>query len=90
VSLFEAPHPLYHRKLDVQERTVRSFVHQLRLLHLDSDAVEEAAKIMGPLLRIGQPVNALDVLIAGTAVATVLRRLFRRIETTRRSQKSQT
>ncbi|TLX97119.1 MAG: type II toxin-antitoxin system VapC family toxin [Thaumarchaeota archaeon] len=36
---------------------------------LDSDAAEEAAKIMGSLLRIGQQVNALDVLIAGTAVA---------------------
>jgi tRNA(fMet)-specific endonuclease VapC len=69
VSLFEVLHPLHHRKLDAQERIVRSFVHQLRLLPLDSDAAEEAAKIMGSLLRIGQPVNALDVLIAGTAVA---------------------
>ena len=41
----------------------------MRLLPLDSDAAEEAAKIMGSLLRIGSPVNALDVLIAGTAVA---------------------
>ena len=32
MSLFEVLHPLYHRKLDTQERIVRSFVHQLRLL----------------------------------------------------------
>lgn len=69
VSLFELLHPLYHRKLDAQEKIVRSFVHQLRLMPLDSDAAEESAKIMGSLLRIGQPVNALDVLIAGTAIA---------------------
>ena len=48
---------------------VRSFVHQLRILPLDSDAAEESARIMGSLLRIGQPVNALDVLIAGTALS---------------------
>jgi tRNA(fMet)-specific endonuclease VapC len=69
VSLFELLHPLRHRKLNVQERAVRSFVHQLSLLALDSDAADMSAEIMGSLLRIGQPVNALDVLIAGTAVA---------------------
>ncbi len=76
VSLFELLHPLYHRKLDAQEKIVRSFVHQLRLLPLDSDAADEAAKIMGSLLRIGQPVNALDVLIAGTAVANGAERII--------------
>ena len=69
VSVFELLHPLRHRKLQEQERAVRSFVHQLSLLPLDSDAASESADIMGSLLRIGQPVNALDVLIAGTAVA---------------------
>lgn len=68
VSLFELLHPIHHRKLDRQERIVKSFVHQLRLLPLDAGASEEAAKIMGGLMRIGQSVNALDVLIAGTAV----------------------
>jgi tRNA(fMet)-specific endonuclease VapC len=70
VSLFELLYPLYHRKLDMQEKIVRSFVHQMKVLPLDSDAANEAANIMGSLLRIGQPVNALDVLIAGTAIAT--------------------
>ncbi len=69
ISLFELVHPLRHRKLAEQERLVRSFVHQLSLLALDSAAANESAEIMGSLLRVGQPVNALDVLIAGTAVA---------------------
>jgi len=42
----------------------------MRLLPLDAEAAEESARIMGSLLRIGKPVNALDVLIAGTAVSS--------------------
>ncbi len=70
VSLFELIHPLRHRKLDEQVRHVRSFIHQLNLLPLDSDAADESAEIMGSLLRVGQPANALDVLIAGTALSS--------------------
>ena len=70
VSLFELLYPLYHRKLDAQEKVVRSFVHQMKVLPLDSDAAEQSVKIMGSLLRIGKPVNALDVLIAGTIMAS--------------------
>jgi len=43
---------------------------QLRLLPFDAGAADEAAKIMGALLRIGRPVNALDVMIAGSALAS--------------------
>jgi len=69
VSLFELLHPIHHRKLSAQEKVVKSFASQLRILPLDSAAAEESARIMGSLLRIGQQVNALDVLIAGTAVS---------------------
>lgn len=69
VSVFEMLNPLRHRKLVDQERNVRSFVHQLRVLPLDSESADQSSEIMGSLLRIGQPVNALDVLIAGTAIA---------------------
>jgi predicted nucleic acid-binding protein len=62
-------HPLRHRKLKEQERIVKSFIHELKALPLDSMAVEESADIMGSLLRIGKPVNAFDVLIAETAMA---------------------
>ncbi len=78
VSLFELLHPVQHRKLESQEKVVRSFVHQLRLLPLDPDSAEESARIMGSLMRIGKPVNALDVLIAGTAVAHGVERLIAR------------
>ncbi len=39
------------------------------MLGLDPDAGEEASGIMGSLLRLGTPINALDVLISGIAVA---------------------
>lgn len=68
VSAFELLHPLRHRKLRKQEAKARSFIRQTRLLPLDAEAAEESAEIMGALLRGGAPVNALDVLIAGTAV----------------------
>jgi tRNA(fMet)-specific endonuclease VapC len=69
VSAFELLYPIHHRKLFEQERVIKSFLHQLSVLSFDSASAEESAKIMGSLLKAGQPVNALDVLIAGTAVA---------------------
>jgi len=69
VTLFELLNPIYHRKQEAQEKVVKSFAHQMRLLPIDSSAAEESAKIMGALLRTGKQVNALDVLIAGSAVA---------------------
>jgi tRNA(fMet)-specific endonuclease VapC len=78
VSVFELLSPIHHRKLSAQESLVKSFVRQLRLLPLDSSAAEESARIMGSLLRIGQPVNALDVLIAGTAVSNGAEKILSR------------
>ena len=52
-----------------RERAVRAFARESQFLVLDSGATEEASKIMGVLLRIGKPINALDVLISGIAVA---------------------
>ena len=39
------------------------------MLGLDFASGEESSKIMGSLLRLGRPVNALDALISGIAVA---------------------
>ena len=69
VSMIELLHPIYHRKMERQEKEVKAFFHRLRVLPLDDSAAAESAKIMGGLLRIGEAVNALDVMIAGTAVA---------------------
>jgi len=52
-----------------REKAVRAFARESQFLVLDSAATEEASKIMGALLRIGKPINALDVLISGIAVA---------------------
>ena len=52
-----------------REKAVRAFARESQFLALDSAATEEASKIMGALLRIGKPINALDVLISGIAVA---------------------
>ena len=52
-----------------REKAVRAFARDALFLGLDAAATEEASKIMGSLLRIGRPVNTLDVLISGIAVA---------------------
>ena len=52
-----------------REKVVRAFARQSQLLVLDAAATEEASRIMGALLRIGKPINPLDVLISGIAVA---------------------
>jgi predicted nucleic acid-binding protein len=69
VTAFELLHPIEHRKLAHHGRVVRSFIAQTRLFKLNGRAAEESAKIMGLLLRAGEEVNALDVLIAGSALA---------------------
>jgi hypothetical protein len=54
---------------------VRAFAQQSLVLGLDSNAAAEASKIMGGLLRLGTPINALDVLISGIAIANGAERL---------------
>ncbi len=74
-TLFELLSPIRHRRLAREEKVVRAFARQVVLLGLDVGAAEEASEIMGALLRIGKPVNALDVLIAGIAVANNAKRI---------------
>ena len=69
VSLFELLSPIQHRRLAKEERAVKAFLRRAVLLDLDSDSATEAAKIMGGLLRLGIPINPMDVLISGIAVA---------------------
>lgn len=59
VSVFELSTPLRHRKLREQERVIKSFVHKLKTLPLDSIAVDESADIIGSLLRIGKPCESI-------------------------------
>jgi len=69
VSLFELLSPIHHRRLWREERAVRAFAQQSVLLGLDTNAATEASKIMGALLRLGAPINALDALVSGIAIS---------------------
>jgi len=69
VSLFELLTPIQHRRLLKEEKAVRTFIRRTVLLGLDSNSATEASKIMGNLLRLGIPINPLDTLISGIAVA---------------------
>jgi len=68
VSLFELLTPIFHKNLSKKERIIESFLHNVQVLQLDSQASEAGARIMAALLKIGKPVNVLDVLIAGIAL----------------------
>ena len=58
-----------------EEKAVKRFARQVMMLELDPSAAEEASKIMGALLRLGKPINAMDALIAGIAVSNSAQRI---------------
>ena len=70
ISKYELLTPVYHKGLKVEERTIRAFLRRSVVLSLHQKAAEESSRIMGGLFKPGIPVNALDALIAGIAIAT--------------------
>ncbi len=70
VSQYELLTPVYHKGMKNEERNVRAFLRGSVVFPLDQNAAEESSRIMGSLFKLGLPVNALDALIAGIAVAT--------------------
>jgi predicted nucleic acid-binding protein len=58
-----------HYKAKAEERFFRRFFSDIKILDLDLIAAERSSEIMGRLLTLGISVNAIDVLIAGIAVA---------------------
>ena len=70
ISKYELLTPIYHKLLREEERNVRTFLRRSTILPLEQDSAEESSKIMGELFKLGIPVNALDTLIAGTAVVS--------------------
>jgi tRNA(fMet)-specific endonuclease VapC len=60
---------VYHRGLVKEGKVLRRLIKSMNLLTFDEESSEKAAEIMGTLLRAGKPVNVIDVLIAGIAVA---------------------
>ena len=70
ISQYELLTPVYHKGIRAEERNIRAFLRRSVVLPLDLNAAEESSRIMGALFKLGFPVNALDTLIAGIAVAT--------------------
>ncbi len=67
-----------HRRARRVERFFRRFFSQVDVLDLDQEAAEESSRIMADLLKLGLPVNSMDVLIAGIAIAKGAERLVTR------------
>ena len=69
VTFHEIMSGVKHKKVKKEERFFRRFFSETPVLDFDLRAAEKSSEIMGNLLIMGKPVNALDVLIAGIAVS---------------------
>ncbi|MBN1322724.1 MAG: type II toxin-antitoxin system VapC family toxin [Methanotrichaceae archaeon] len=69
ISCYEILAGVNHRKARREEQFFRRFFSEMEILDFDILDVEKAGEIMGFLFEEGEPVNALDVLMAGTAIA---------------------
>jgi tRNA(fMet)-specific endonuclease VapC len=69
ITSYEILAGIKHRKARAEERFFRRFFSDVFPLEMNRCAAENAADIMGSLLALGTPVNSLDVLIAGIALA---------------------
>jgi len=58
-----------HRNAKKEGKFFRSFFSRIRILDYDLNAADKSSEIMAKLLSSGKAVNALDVLIAGIAIA---------------------
>ncbi len=58
-----------HKKAKKEEMFFRRFFSKIKILEFDLNAAEKSSEIMADLLIAGRPVNTLDVLIAGIAIA---------------------
>jgi predicted nucleic acid-binding protein len=58
-----------HRKAKKEGKFFSRFFARIRIMDFDLNAAEKSSEIMAKLLSSGKAVNALDVLIAGIAIA---------------------
>jgi tRNA(fMet)-specific endonuclease VapC len=65
-----------HKKAKSEERFFRRFFSDIRILDFNLAASERSSEIAARLLNLGIPVNSMDVLIAGIAVANGARVLI--------------
>jgi predicted nucleic acid-binding protein len=69
ITFHEIMSGVKHKKLKKEDRFFRRFFSETPVLDFDFKAAEKSSEIMASLLTMGKAVNALDVLIAGIAVA---------------------
>ncbi len=69
VTFHEIMSGIKHKRVKKEERFFRRFFSETPVLDFDLRAAEKSSEIMADLLTIGRPVNALDVIIAGIAMA---------------------
>lgn len=68
LTYFELFSRIYHRGLAGEEKILRKLLKLMNILELDETSADKAAEIMGRLLKVGKPVNIVDVLISGIAI----------------------
>ena len=60
---------LKRKRRKKEEKIFKKFFSEVRILPFDIRAAEESSSIAAKLLAVGREVNALDILIAGIAIA---------------------
>lgn len=78
ITYYEIFSGLKHRKVRAEERFFKRLFSDIPILSLDVAAAEKSSDIMAMLLSLGMPINSLDVLIAGIAVANGAEKLVTR------------
>ncbi|MEK6811395.1 MAG: type II toxin-antitoxin system VapC family toxin [Nanoarchaeota archaeon] len=86
INEFELWKGIYKTNNKNREKSLRQFLSSVVILYLDSDSAQKAAEIFQILQHEGNPVDALDVMIAAIAiinhetVLTMNRKHFERIK----------
>ncbi len=69
---------LKRRRGKKEERFFRRFFSEIKILPFDVKAAEESSSIAARLVAVGKEINALDVLIAGIAIANGAEKIITR------------
>jgi len=69
---------LKRKRSKKEEKVFKRFFSEVRILPFDDKAAKESSSIAAKLLAIGKEINALDVLIAGIAIANGAEKIITR------------
>jgi len=69
ISYHEILTGLKRKKSKRKEKFFKRFFSEIKILSFDTKSAEESSNILARLLSIGKEINALDILIAGIAIA---------------------